>query len=98
MVKIPKNYPRETPIKYSTVPAVRNHTGPCRRPVGTDGDRSGRTQISTVSSTESYWACMTNCIAHDMNHTGRRRPGRNPKGCPRVPGAPTCAACSMKGW
>ena len=79
-MEIPKNYPRETPIKYPTVSAVRDHPGPCRRLVGTDGGRSGRTQISTVSSTESYQACMTNCIAHDMNHTGRRRPGINPKG------------------
>ena len=94
----PITTPRKTPIKYSTVPAVRDHTGPCRRLVGTDGGRSCRTQISTDSSTESYKACMTECIAHDMNHTGRRRPGRNPKGCPRVPGALTYAACSMKGW
>ena len=80
MVEIPKNYLKETPIKYSTVPAVWDHTGPCRRLVGTDGGRSGRTQISTVSSTESYQACMTDCIAHNMNHTGHRRPGTNPKG------------------
>ena len=63
MVEIPKNYPKETPIKYPTVSAVRDHPGPCRRLVGTDGDRSGRTQISTVSSTESYQACMTDCMS-----------------------------------